>query len=130
MKAIFYVLKTGCQWQQPPGFRRSTVYDYFAAGHSTRRGRASIIPAFAAATTGRLAPTPTASCLDSQSVKSTAVPGVRGYDAGQNVNGRKHHSLVDTLGLLLAVVVTRRQRAGSRRCSTDAEPLAGRLQNT
>jgi transposase len=34
------------------------------------------------------------------------VPGVRGYDAGQQVNGRQRHILVDTLGLLLTVVVT------------------------
>lgn len=32
-------------------------------------------------------------------------PGVRGYDAGKKVNGRKRHILVDTLGLLLMVVV-------------------------
>src|SRR3712207_9027714 len=49
---------------------------------------------------------PTAGCLDSQSVKTTQVRGVRGYDKGKNVNGRKRHVLVDTLGLLLAVVVT------------------------
>jgi len=49
---------------------------------------------------------PTAGALDSQSVKTTQIPGVRGYDAGKKVNGRKRHILVDTLGLLLAVVVT------------------------
>ena len=49
---------------------------------------------------------PTAACLDSQSVKSASVPGERGYDAGKKVNGRKRHLLVDTLGLVLAVLVT------------------------
>jgi len=49
---------------------------------------------------------PTAGCLDSQSVKTTAVGGPRGYDKGKNLNGRKRHVLVDTLGLILAVVVT------------------------
>ncbi|MBI3442284.1 MAG: IS5 family transposase [Candidatus Sungbacteria bacterium] len=31
--------------------------------------------------------------------------GVRGYDAGKKVKGRKRHILVDTLGLVLEVVV-------------------------
>jgi putative transposase len=31
--------------------------------------------------------------------------GVRGYDAGKKMNGRKRHILVDTLGFLLGVVV-------------------------
>lgn len=31
--------------------------------------------------------------------------GARGYDAGKKINGRKRHIIVDTLGLLLAVVV-------------------------
>ena len=39
-------------------------------------------------------------------VKTTQMRGLRGYDAGKKVNGRKRHILVDTLGLLLAVVVT------------------------
>ena len=32
--------------------------------------------------------------------------GARGYDAGKKVTGRKRHILVDTMGLLMAVVVT------------------------
>jgi len=43
--------------------------------------------------------------LDSQSVKTTEVPGIRSYDAGKKVRGRKRHILVDALGLLLMVVV-------------------------
>ena len=49
---------------------------------------------------------PTAGALDSQSVKTSQIPGVRGYDAGKQIKRRKRHLLADTLGLLLAVVVT------------------------
>lgn len=48
---------------------------------------------------------PTAAILDSQSVKVANHGGVRGYDAGKKVMGRKRHLLVDTMGLILAVVV-------------------------
>jgi putative transposase len=49
---------------------------------------------------------PTAGCLDSQSVKCTAGSGTRGFDAGKGIHGRKRHLLVDTLGWLMAGVVT------------------------
>jgi len=109
VNAILHVLKTGCPWRQMPREfpAWNAVYYYFhrwlrdgtweRLNHALRsRLRRK----------GGRHKHPTAGCLDSQSVKGTAVPGPRGYDAGKKVNGRKRHLLVDTLGLLLAVVVT------------------------
>ena len=53
----------------------------------------------------------------------TLVPGLRGYDAGKNVTGRKRHILVDTLGLMLGVVAT----AASVSDPAGARQLFGRL---
>ena len=121
VNAILYVLKTGCQWRQlPREFPAwSAVYYYFY-----RWSREGTWERLNHALRSRLRQKggrhkhPTAGCLDSQSVKCTAVPGPRGYDAGKKVNGRKRHILVDTLGLLLeagvaAAPVPARHRARS-----------------
>jgi len=43
--------------------------------------------------------------IDSQSVKTTESGGIRGFDAGKKINGRKRHAVVDTIGLLFGLVV-------------------------
>ncbi len=42
-------------------------------------------------------PSPTAGAIDSQSVETTESGGMRGFDAGEKINGRKRHIVVDTL---------------------------------
>lgn len=49
---------------------------------------------------------PSAASIDSQSVKTTAIGGERGFDGGKQVKGRKRTILVDTMGNLLKVLVT------------------------
>jgi putative transposase len=109
VNAIRYLVRTGCPWRllphDFPPYR--IVYHYFRTWrtdgtwervHDTLRRRAR-------KAAGR-DPEPSAGLLDSQSVKVTDQAGPRGFDAGKQVKGRKRHLLVDTLGLLLAVVVT------------------------
>jgi len=109
INGILYVVVSGCQWRMLPREYPAwqSVYTYFQQWRDdgTWQRLHDTLRAQVRRRAGRQKH-PTAGALDSQSVKTTHLPGVRGYDAGKKVNGRKRHLLVDTLGLLLAVVVT------------------------
>jgi putative transposase len=109
LDAILYLVRTGCQWRYlPKDFPpKSTVWGYFDAwrhdGTSEKihdrlrdRVRKQEKPG---------QPRRTAS-IDSQSVDTSSGGAARGRDNAKNVDGRKRHIIVDSLGLLLAVVVT------------------------
>jgi transposase len=111
MNAILYVDRTGVQWRYlphdfPPW---ETVYGYFAKwqkdGVFVQLN--GLLRELVRQKEGRSAQ-PSACVIDAQSVKtSTSVPAAgQGTDAAKKIVGRKRSIVTDTLGLLLAVLVT------------------------
>jgi putative transposase len=109
VNAIFYILRTGCQWRYlPKDFPpKSTVWRYFDEWrhNGTFDTIHDLLRTKVRTQEKPYAPRTTAS-VDSQSVDTTSGGEQRGRDNAKNVDGRKRHIVVDSMGLLLAVLVT------------------------
>jgi len=110
--AMFYVNDSGCKWRAlPRDFPKwKTVHAMFARWKKDGvwADITDLLRAGVRQAEGRH-PEPSAAVIDSQSVHESAegvVPAATsGFDSWKKVNGRKRHLMVDTLGLLIAVVV-------------------------
>jgi putative transposase len=109
VNTLMYQARTGCQWEYLPHdlLAKSTVWDYFIAWQKDGTWQ-MIVDALRGKirkAVGR-EESPSAACIDTQTIKTTEMGGEVGYDGGKKIRGRKRHIVVDTLGLLLVVAVT------------------------
>lgn len=106
--ALFYMAKAGCQWRMLPNdfpkWRTVNYYFYKWLDNGLFDLVVSRVREFARLLS-HCKKEPTAGIMDSQSVKMSCNPGIRGIDANKKVNGRKRHVITDTQGFLLAVLV-------------------------
>ena len=110
LNSIFYVVKGGIQWRMLPKDMPpwQTVYYYFRKWKAD--GTWDLIHEELRLKCRKKAnreASPSVGLIDSQSVKTSFLGGIRGFDAGKKVKGIKRQIVVDTLGLLLAIVVHR-----------------------
>ena len=108
LNAVFYRIRTGCQWRMlPSDFPAwSHVWYYYRTWRSdgTLERINALLRRDLRSKAGR-DPEPSVAIMDSQSIESTEMGGEKGFDPHKQIKGRKRHLMTDTLGLVLFVVV-------------------------
>jgi putative transposase len=110
LNAIFYVVTQGCKGRDLPGDFPAwqTVYTYFRNWRKDGTWQAihARLRAWTRVAAGR-PESPSEVILDSQTVPTVAmVQQAVGFDRFKATKGRKRHTVVDTLGLVMSVLVT------------------------
>ena len=103
VNTILYLVRTGCQWDMLPHelLPKSTVYGYFAQWRDDETWQRMLtgLRSQVRSADGREV-TPSAACIDSQSVKTTEVGGEdRGYDGGKKIKALRQNLWVETSGI-------------------------------
>jgi putative transposase len=134
LNAIFYINKTGCQWHmlphEFPDYRHVNYYYCLWRRKGIWDALLDALRRDIRIAEGR-DPEPSGAILDSQSVETDHNGEERGFDGGKQVKGRKRHLVVDTLGLILLVLVTRaslQDRDGGVELCDEVQQKAPRIQ--
>lgn len=99
VNAILYIASSGGAWRLlPTAFPPfSTVPEYFYRWRDDGLLRTiNNTLVMIAREQADKQPSPKTGVIDSQSMKTTESGGIRGFDAGKKINGRKRHIIVDT----------------------------------
>lgn len=134
LNAMLYVVVQGCKWRDLPGDMPPwpTVYTYFRNWRDDGTWLAihDRVHGWVRADEGRQE-SPSEAMIDSQSVTTaTMVHESVGYDGAKKKKGRKRHTAVDTLGLILRVVVTAAnvpERAGGKQVLAKVDQMGERV---
>jgi putative transposase len=108
INAIFYVSRSGCQYRMLPHDFPPWQTVYYYLHKWTRDGTLKRIhDILREQVREKEKPSErTTASVDSQTTDSAGTQEDRGFDGGKKLDGRKRHIIVDSLGLVLAVVVT------------------------
>ena len=108
--AIFYIDKTGCQWQYlPHDFPPPTTVNYHYLNWIRKGIYQQVNDALRQQLRKKIGrnENPSAGIIGNQSVKGTVESGQQesGFDGGKLIQGRKRPIIVDTIGYLIVLVV-------------------------